>query len=129
MVSYDSYPLLLRRRHGPPRDLRAGAAGFEPAIPGPKPGALPLGHAPERGRLLQDRPHLPRLYRSLYRLSAFDKRLDELWLIPQVIGCILSLDLDFVVETHFVSRLTTKTPVVFRRLRDRHFEISGSQIQ
>src|ERR671920_2109084 len=26
--------------------LRAGAAGFEPAIPGPKPGALPLGHAP-----------------------------------------------------------------------------------
>ena len=24
--------------------LRAGAAGFEPAIPGPKPGALPLGH-------------------------------------------------------------------------------------
>src|SRR5918999_3542003 len=24
----------------------AGAAGFEPAIPGPKPGALPLGHAP-----------------------------------------------------------------------------------
>ena len=26
----------------------AGAAGFEPAIPGPKPGALPLGHAPVR---------------------------------------------------------------------------------
>lgn len=24
----------------------AGAAGFEPTIPGPKPGALPLGHAP-----------------------------------------------------------------------------------
>ena len=25
----------------------AGAAGFEPTIPGPKPGALPLGHAPK----------------------------------------------------------------------------------
>src|SRR5215204_4005012 len=30
---------------------RAGAAGFEPAIPGPKPGALPLGHAPTRTSL------------------------------------------------------------------------------
>src|SRR5919107_3802838 len=28
----------------------AGAAGFEPAIPGPKPGALPLGHAPVQDR-------------------------------------------------------------------------------
>src|SRR5918993_3036470 len=28
----------------------AGAAGFEPAIPGPKPGALPLGHAPVQAR-------------------------------------------------------------------------------
>ena len=31
----------------------AGAAGFEPAIPRPKPGALPLGHAPH----LHHRPH------------------------------------------------------------------------
>src|ERR687885_1574881 len=30
------------------RLLGAGAAGFEPAIPGPKPGALPLGYAPTR---------------------------------------------------------------------------------
>src|SRR5215211_2954436 len=32
------------------RQSSAGAAGFEPAIPGPKPGALPLGHAPVQAR-------------------------------------------------------------------------------
>src|SRR5215218_7956258 len=32
----------------------AGAAGFEPAIPGPKPGALPLGHAPTRMAPVRD---------------------------------------------------------------------------
>ena len=26
----------------------AGAEGFEPPIPGPKPGALPLGYAPNK---------------------------------------------------------------------------------
>ena len=26
----------------------AGAEGFEPPMPGPKPGALPLGYAPKR---------------------------------------------------------------------------------
>src|SRR4051794_31957204 len=30
----------------------AGAPGFEPGITGPKPVALPLGHAPSRGRML-----------------------------------------------------------------------------
>src|SRR5215210_3697444 len=44
MNSGDSYPLA----------TGAGAAGFEPAIPGPKPGALPLGHAPTRTAPLRD---------------------------------------------------------------------------
>lgn len=43
------------------RRAAAGAAGFEPAIPGPKPGALPLGYAPSldgraAGMLLEIRP-------------------------------------------------------------------------
>src|SRR5215218_1737927 len=48
----------------PPR-WRAGAAGFEPAIPGPKPGALPLGYAPVslRARAAAIIPERPRTVR------------------------------------------------------------------
>src|ERR671910_893256 len=48
MYSHYSYHSSTRRS----RTTRssAGAAGFEPAIPGPKPGALPLGHAPVQAR-------------------------------------------------------------------------------
>src|ERR687893_211715 len=48
MYSHHSYRSSTRRS----RTTRssAGAAGFEPAIPGPKPGAFPLGHAPVQAR-------------------------------------------------------------------------------
>src|SRR5918994_5688801 len=48
MYPHHSYRSSARRS----RTIRssAGAAGFEPAIPGPKPGALPLGHAPVQAR-------------------------------------------------------------------------------
>src|SRR5215211_6512392 len=45
MYSHHSYRSSSRPARSP-----AGAAGFEPAIPGPKPGALPLGHAPVQAR-------------------------------------------------------------------------------
>ena len=38
----------------------AGAPGFEPGITGPKPVALPLGHAPEQGRQSTRRPRAVR---------------------------------------------------------------------
>jgi hypothetical protein len=73
---HDSYPYDIDAQ-GFPGTTLAGAAGFEPAIPGPKPGALPLGYAPSRtprSRLSQDCPQLSRLYRSLSRVSAKDLR-------------------------------------------------------
>src|SRR5918994_4997614 len=76
---HDSYPYDIDAQ-GCPGTTLAGAAGFEPAIPGPKPGALPLGYAPSRtprSRLSQDRPQLSRLYRSLSRVSAKDLRLQS----------------------------------------------------
>src|SRR5215210_2219787 len=48
MYSHHSYRSSTRR--SPTTRSSAGAAGFEPAIPGPKPGALPLGHAPVQAR-------------------------------------------------------------------------------
>ena len=42
-----------RRHHG---ITMAGAPGFEPGITGPKPVALPLGHAPEHGRAVYPAP-------------------------------------------------------------------------
>src|SRR5215204_4110860 len=49
----DMYPHNSYRSSGRPSRTAlssAGAAGFEPAIPGPKPGALPLGYAPVKAR-------------------------------------------------------------------------------
>jgi hypothetical protein len=48
---------------------------------------------------------------------------------PRATEVLLGLNLDPVVEAYFVSRLTAKTPAVFRCLRDRHLEIGGSQVQ
>src|SRR5215204_1569045 len=48
MYPHHSYRSPVRRSRATPPS--AGAAGFEPAIPGPKPGALPLGHAPVQAR-------------------------------------------------------------------------------
>src|SRR5215212_9833140 len=60
--------------------LSAGAAGFEPAIPGPKPGALPLGYAPvQPQKIIPERLFavrisvLPRHYQNARVKSTFGK--------------------------------------------------------
>ena len=50
-------------------DTEAGAPGFEPGITGPKPVALPLGHAPERGSSCHSRA-IARLGRARDERSA-----------------------------------------------------------